>query len=212
MNKTENKSNTIKLLAIMFMLIDHIGAVFFPNQKIFRIIGRLSFPLFAYQLTIGFKHTLDLEQYMLRLWLFSIVSQIPYVLLFKTTNLNILFTLFLALFVLKEIEEENYYWILFGTLLAELLSMDYGAYGVLIVIYFYYFYDYKFKNILIFIAINIIYTIFNPSSPQFFSIFSLPLIYLIDYLPEIRINKKTFYLFYPAHLTILLIIKYVLEV
>ena len=212
MNKTENKSNTIKLLAIMFMLIDHIGAVFFPNQKIFRIIGRLSFPLFAYQLTIGFKHTSDLEQYMLRLWLFSIVSQIPYVLLFKTTNLNILFTLFLALFVLKEIEEENYYWILLGTLLAELLSMDYAAYGVLIVIYFYYFYDYKFKNILIFIAINIIYTIFNPSSPQFFSIFSLPLIYLIDYLPEIRINKKTFYLFYPAHLTILLIIKYVLEV
>lgn len=212
MNKTENKSNTIKLLAIMFMLIDHIGAVFFPNQKIFRIIGRLSFPLFAYQLTIGFKHTSDLEQYMLRLWLFSIVSQIPYVLLFKTTNLNILFTLFLALFVLKEIEEENYYWILLGTLLAELLSMDYAAYGVLIVIYFYYFHDYKFKNILIFIAINIIYTIFNPSSPQFFSIFSLPLIYLIDYLPEIRINKKTFYLFYPAHLTILLIIKYVLEV
>ena len=149
---------------------------------------------------------------MLRLWLFSIVSQIPYVLLFKTTNLNILFTLFLALFVLKEIEEENYYWILLGTLLAELLSMDYAAYGVLIVIYFYYFHDYKFKNILIFIAINIIYTIFNPSSPQFFSIFSLPLIYLIDYLPEIRINKKTFYLFYPAHLTILLIIKYVLEV
>ena len=56
-------SFTLKTLAMLTMLIDHIGAVFFPAtllispNSIWRIIGRLSFPIFAFQLGIGYKHT-----------------------------------------------------------------------------------------------------------------------------------------------------------
>lgn len=36
----------IKILAALFMLIDHIGMIFFPENYLLRIIGRVSMPLF----------------------------------------------------------------------------------------------------------------------------------------------------------------------
>ena len=49
--------NWLKIAATITMLIDHIGFVLFPNIVMFRIIGRLAFPLFAFQISIGFDKT-----------------------------------------------------------------------------------------------------------------------------------------------------------
>jgi hypothetical protein len=65
----------IKLLAAIFMVIDHVGVVFFPNVLAFRMVGRLSFPLFAWLLTQGEQHTRNIERYLLRLVVLGIVSQ-----------------------------------------------------------------------------------------------------------------------------------------
>ena len=75
-------TNYIKLVAIITMLIDHIGYIFFPNIIIFRIIGRIAFPLFVYCVALGADYTKNINNYILKLLIFGIVTQPIYILLF----------------------------------------------------------------------------------------------------------------------------------
>lgn len=99
------RNDMLKLFAMLTMLIDHIGYMFFPEYQIFRTIGRLAFPIFAYQLSVGYMKTSNLKKYASRLLGFALISQIPYSffspnLEFKPFNLNIMFTLLSALGIL----------------------------------------------------------------------------------------------------------------
>ena len=63
---------TIKIIALILMLIDHIGE-FFPDSPIwFRWLGRLAAPLFFYALAVGFRHTRNRKKYLLRLYLANV--------------------------------------------------------------------------------------------------------------------------------------------
>ncbi|MPM81320.1 hypothetical protein SDC9_128372 [bioreactor metagenome] len=100
------RDDMMKLLAMITMLIDHIGYIFFPDYRIFRTIGRLAFPIFAYQLSVGYIKTSSLKKYASRLLVFGLISQIPYSffspdLKFAPFNLNIMFTLLTALGILR---------------------------------------------------------------------------------------------------------------
>lgn len=149
----------IKLLAIFTMIVDHIGLFFFPDQIFFRVIGRLSFPLFAYLIANGARHTKNLSTYLSRLLIFACLSQIPYILANRQVdssfwNLNILFTFFLALAAIAIIQKfclslrsqacrgrSNLLTIFLTvtvSVLGHFLKVDYGAYGVLTVILFYF--------------------------------------------------------------------------
>ncbi|AFZ32774.1 TraX family protein [Gloeocapsa sp. PCC 7428] len=123
----------IKLLAAIFMVIDHVGIVFFPQVFVFRVIGRLSFPLFAWLLAQGERYTRSFPRYLQRLVLLGLLSQPLYVLTLSGTRPNILFTLSLGLITLRlsrRLREYKYLiWIL-GIVSAELLRVEYGAYGV----------------------------------------------------------------------------------
>ena len=69
----------LKFIALVVMLIDHIGAKLLPQFFFLRIIGRLSFPIFAYMVATGAKRTRDLDIYISRMLIFAFVSQIPFV-------------------------------------------------------------------------------------------------------------------------------------
>ena len=91
----------LKCIAILTMFIDHMGAVFFPGELMFRYIGRIAFPIFAFLLVEGYFHTRDVRRYMLRLGLFAVISEIPYYLAFRETILefehqNMFYTLFIG--------------------------------------------------------------------------------------------------------------------
>lgn len=65
--KTNLDTGLLKLIAILSMAVDHVGSVFFPKYPVFRWIGRLTFPIFAYPLTVGLLYTHDIKKYLVRL-------------------------------------------------------------------------------------------------------------------------------------------------
>ena len=93
---------TLKIIALFAMLIDHI-AVAFPDTfpLWFRAVGRLAWPIFAYFLAEGFRHTKAREKFLMRLLAFAVISEIPYDLVMGNAvnfaaNTNIFYTLFLG--------------------------------------------------------------------------------------------------------------------
>lgn len=95
-------SFVLKMIAVFSMCFDHFGYLFSAGNFSFcNLIGRLAFPIFAFQISEGYTHTHDLKKYFWRLFLFAIISQIPfhmfsYAFRFEP-SLNIFFTLLLGL-------------------------------------------------------------------------------------------------------------------
>lgn len=91
MNKNYKCINsfTLKMIAIITMVIDHVGAVLFPMNMMFRYIGRISFPLFVFLLVEGSIHTSRIRKYELRMFLFALISEIPFDLAFSNEIVNI---------------------------------------------------------------------------------------------------------------------------
>ena len=87
--------NQIKWLAAILMLIDHIG--FMIEAEPMRIIGRLSFPLFCWVFAQNWKRPGDKKPMLMRIAIFSLISQIPHRMLFINNQLNILFDEFMYL-------------------------------------------------------------------------------------------------------------------
>ncbi len=76
-NKRSTRNDTLKIIAMITMLVDHIGVLFFPGITLFRTIGRIAFPIFAYQIALGYTYTHDRNKYGKRLLIFAFISQIP---------------------------------------------------------------------------------------------------------------------------------------
>ena len=208
-------SFALKILAIIFMTVDHVGLLLFPSVRILRAIGRLAFPIFAFQIGVGFKHTHSKEKYILRMILFTLISQYPFALFLKAVNiapiLNIGATFTLALLALYSIDKFKKSWIKYPMLIiiaciSAYVPMDYGLIGVLIVIALYFSSQNKVIGISSFISLEIINCAISKS------LFSLPATLAI--FPILLYNGKKgpnikylFYVFYPFHMLILLVIK-----
>jgi hypothetical protein len=215
-NKKKGLSgSTLKLIAIITMLIDHIGAGILeqlPNiteniilvDRILRYIGRIAFPIFCFLLIEGFLHTSNIKKYATRLFLFAIISEIPFDLafnrkIFETSHQNVFFTLFIGLLTLiaiKYYENNNIlkiFYIFAGIFFAHILNSDYAGFGVVFIILLYTFHNnIKLRNIVCSVAILWEYT-----APIAFIPISL-------YNGERGFKMKYFfYVFYPAHLLLI---------
>ena len=114
--QTNLDTDFLKLIAIVSMLIDHIGSVFFPEVRVLRWIGRLAFPIFCYCMTVGLLYTHDIKKYLFRLGIFALISQPCYIFAFhpydfwsQFTNWNIFFTLFLSLLAMYGWKERKWW-------------------------------------------------------------------------------------------------------
>lgn len=129
----------VKLVAMLTMLIDHIGVVFYPGVMELRIIGRIAFPLFCYGIVTGFMHTRDWRKYALRLLLIGVAAQPFYMLALNHSirELNVLATLLLGLMSIVGMRERRFGSQVWAPLvclaLAAIQPMDYGWRGVLLI-------------------------------------------------------------------------------
>lgn len=209
----------IEIIAYLTMVIDHIWAIFFPSEMIFRYIWRISFPLFAYWLVRGYRNTKKLEKYFIRLSIFSLVSQIPYEFAFDTKILNIWFTLLVWILLLmiydinfKMLKNKILSFILklilitFFCYFAEKLNIVYGTYWVLSILVIHIFYE-KYYLIPAYLLLNMIFY----EKIQFYSILWV-LVLFIPKINSVKINLPRYfkYWFYPVHLAVFVIIKYFL--
>ncbi len=108
--KDKKRSDLIKIIAIVTMLIDHTGLLLFPELRIMRTIGRIAFPLFAWLLVRGFIHTSDRKKYGLRFFCFALVAEIPYSFLnndmhYEPAHYNVMYLLLLGLILLSVVEK-----------------------------------------------------------------------------------------------------------
>ncbi|MBQ7821253.1 MAG: hypothetical protein IJ391_03120 [Clostridia bacterium] len=96
-------ANTIKFIACVCMLIDHIGAYLFPGVTLLRAIGRISMPLFAFFIGEGCRHTSHRLRYFLRVFVLGALCQAVFTAVeiisgdFNSVYLNILFTFSLSI-------------------------------------------------------------------------------------------------------------------
>ena len=142
---------TLKLLAMVFMLLDHLWATVW-SVPWFTVIGRLAFPIFAFQIAEGFFLTSDRRRYMRRLLVFALISEIPFNLMladsvFYPLHQNVMFTFLIALLLMQWMEKQrgnllrfvgvSVVCVLLAMVLGLVTFVDYYHYGVLIVLLFY---------------------------------------------------------------------------
>ncbi|URN95251.1 MAG: conjugal transfer protein TraX [Candidatus Pristimantibacillus lignocellulolyticus] len=201
-------------IAMLTMLIDHIGAVFFPNELMLRIIGRLSFPIYTYLMVVGYHRTSNFSKYVLRLGLLAIISQLPYTLTFDVLRFNVIATLLVCLLTLKILDMKKIHlairvFLAVGSLvLLEIVSFDYGAYALVLMLIYRYFTS-SVMFIVQFIA-EIIFMVYHSWLIQFISMI---VTYTIAFHPNIiqklshwRAPNWIWRSFYPLHLTIIAMI------
>jgi hypothetical protein len=214
-------ANRLKVLACFTMLIDHIGAVLFDDYIIFRIIGRISFPIFAFLIVEGYMHTSNIYKYLLRLFTFALISEIPFDLAFYNqvgfVHQNVFFTLFLGLLALhlyetlrgKDDSIAKFVVFIIGVI-AIILRTDYMIYGILMIFSLYLYKNNIKKSFLLVALINGLMVLSNwlvgftnfRSSIQIFALISLIFIYYYNNQRGKKI-KYIFYLFYPVHLMLI---------
>ena len=146
-------SFVIKIIAIITMFFDHYSDAILGHFSFLNIIGRIAFPLFCFQIVLGYKHTQNIKKYLFRLVAFGIISQIPfslftYAYLGRFDLLNVFFTLALGLLgvYVLDVMPKKYKFVaviidILLMALAEFAQSDYGWFGVCLIICFYLFYD-----------------------------------------------------------------------
>ena len=209
---TQLSGSWLKVIAILSMTIDHIAYYYGVSNpyiyELMRTVGRIAFPTFAFLLAEGYVHTRNRQRYMLSLFTFAILSEIPWILLNHDNSHNVLFTLLAGVIGMHIIDTSRSKWVtltslvLIGctTLMAE---TDYSLNGFILTLLFFMFrgrsdlqmlfglplmYEYGFMGILMAFAVIFLY---NGERGFIHG----------------KAAKYAFYAFYPAHLMLIYLIR-----
>lgn len=229
--KTNMDTDFLKIIAIIVMVIDHVGDVFFPQYPVFRWIGRIAFPIFCYCLTVGLLYTHDIKKYLLRLGVFAFISQPFYILAFQPdafieniTNMNIYFTLFVSLLTVWGFKEKKWWLFLLGVLLVSFINFDYSTTGIILMLIFYLCRNKPVLGATLYILSYLPALYGNSLEDPFaliigeyavgfeiFSILAVPFIF-VKMHTNMKVSKWFFYVFYPLHLFVIFIVRILLKI
>ncbi len=237
--------NALKYIAIIAMLIDHFAIAFIDDNTllyvVMRMIGRTTAPIMFFAAVEGYHHTKNFKKYLMRLFIFALISYLPFVFAFSNQfeplRLNVIFTILLgvlAIYARREIKPLSLKILALLFLVLASTYADYSYIGVLIILLF----DLQYGNrqmqllnyfIVVLFGFGLFQFITRPFIGLFFNhsldfsyfwsdIFSIgylvPLILLKFYNGKLGIKNKfskwLFYVFYPTHLAVIGIVRYIL--
>lgn len=213
--------SALKVIAVLSMVADHYAYYLMEHgtllYEVMRCFGRIAFPVFAFLIAEGFRHTRNRMKYFLQLVGFAVISEVPWYLLNGADGThNVLFTLALGVMSLAAMEalkkDDN----LCG---AVILSIAYFSSWLGV--------DYEWRGILMMVVFYLLGNVSNPSFPsgrkaQLFCAFPLMIHYgvvgaLLACLTIAcydgkrgfihgTVAKYGFYAFHPVHLIIIFLL------
>jgi hypothetical protein len=222
-------SNILKIVACISMLLDHIGFIFFPQYIIFRVLGRIAFPIFAFMIAEGCFYTKNKLKRLLVMSSFALIMQIGLYMFTGMTDFNIFihFSLsIIVIYLIDYIEEKIKNKQLIFAIITTLAT-------ILLLLYLYWFsenYNYLYSNYGIFaIIMPVVLYVIKKYLPNINHIVCVPVICIFMYLMLLKIKfpyqlygmmsclfiilyngkkgklnlKYLFYIFYPLHFIIL---------
>ena len=225
-------ANTLRWIAMVGMLLDHLWGTIVSGNLWMTCLGRMVFPIYAFQLTEGFVRTYDRKRYALRLLVFALISEIPFNLMmagswFFPFHQNTIFTLLLGFWVLQTLEAlrekscklwKGILYLLAAALLTVVGFPDYGWQGVLTVVLFYLFREGRFAKLGQLVGMTLLHVVLAEGQTlpwlfdlplQSFALLALVPIWLYDGRKGWggKLMQYGAYLYYPLHLLLLVILR-----
>lgn len=252
--------NSLKVIAVLTMVIDHLCKIvlqwllsnywggmvdngqmsweqFQQIDNFIRFdlqsVGTIAFPLFCFLLAEGFRYTRDKKRYIGLMFIFALISEIPFdigffseysqmegTFPFYLKYQNVFFTLFLGLLTLvclerlsckSEIRTEKIKSVILQVicvavlaLVAELIRCDYGMQGILYIAAFYVCRNHRIYQVLLFL---LAYMGATGNQPPLCTLLACLIILLYNGKRGKLKLKYFFYAFYPAHILVLYLIQ-----
>ena len=156
----ETTSMSLHIIAMIFMLCDHLWGTIIPGNDWLTCIGRISFPIFAFMIVEGYFHTKNLKKYVCRLMVFAVLSEIPFNLamgsrIFYPIHQNVLWSFLISIGLIslnEKAKRTQKIWIQIGTggltvllgfIIGLVTMVDFYHAGILTVLVFYFFRERK---------------------------------------------------------------------
>lgn len=209
--------NALKILAAVFMTLDHMGLMLFPDQILFRILGRLALPIFAYMIAEGCKYTRNRKKYFAMVFGLGAVCQIVYWFVDRSLYFSILITFSLSILMIYALQvwsetKTAVSGLSFVALvtavwwLNQVFTIDYGFWGCMLPVFAALphktAYD-RYPVSILTLGLGLIFLALDIGGIQIFSVLALPLLLAYSGRRGRWNMKYFFYIFYPAHLVIL---------
>ena len=209
--------NALKIIAAISMVLDHVGLMFFPDVVLFRILGRLAFPIFAFMIAEGCRYTRNRRRYWGGLTALAAVCQIVYFFFDGSLYFSVLVTFSLSILTIFALDR----WKrrpgtasmlgLVGAFLAlhvlnKLFTIDYGFCGCLVPVFASLPANTKYDTLpfrVFCLGVGLLPLASSIGGIQYLSLLALPLLLCYNGQRGKRKMKYFFYIFYPAHLAIL---------
>lgn len=153
--RIETTSTSLHIMAMIFMLCDHLWGTIVPGNDWLTCIGRIAYPIFAFMIVEGYFHTSSLKNYIKRLLFFAVITEIPFNLAMGSTffypiHQNVLWSFLISLGLIhwNEKVKNQMLWkrvvvaalaIILGYIVGIITFVDYYHAGILTVLTFYFF-------------------------------------------------------------------------
>ena len=219
--------NQLKIIALVTMTIDHIGAQLFPGIRLLRIIGRLAFPIFAYMIAEGCQYTHHRKKYLLSMSGLAATCQLVYYFAMDSLYMCVLVTFSLSILLIYAVDhgrkQGGAAWLApLGLLtavyvLTDILpfllrrtdyGIDYGLWGILLPVLVYLGRSRREK--LWMLALSLILLGLTYGGPQWYGLLAIPLLALYNGKRGKRKMKYLFYIYYPLHLVVIHLLSIIL--
>lgn len=209
--------NALKIIAAVTMFIDHMGLMLFPGNLVFRYIGRLAYPIFAFMIAEGCKYTRNRLRYWGGLTVLALLCQAVYFVFDGRLYLSILVTFSLSILTIYALDRLKaapsvrnglIFTAVIGAVyvLNQVLRIDYGFWGCMAPVFAAALHNTKYDTLPARVAafgVGLTLLSLSHGSIQSWCLLALPLLLCYSGKRGKHKLKYFFYLFYPAHLVLL---------